>query len=418
MMEAYLVKSGLSLAMLYVIYLLITYNESNHQLNRFLGLAFVLFSAGWVFIPINELFMNYEPNETFNVLIKGAHDLQTNFPAAQSGETMPIYLIIYWIGVVFFALRSLTGAVALLYQYLKSAKYHRWGFTVVALNKDVSPFTFFNILFIGNQPLSDEKRDVMLVHEQIHRDQFHSLDTLILEALTIVFWFNPFIWLFRRGIKAEHEYQADAEVLKRGINKLDYQRLLFEAKTGVSIQLGNYLSNKTSLSKRFNQMTDKKINIRMSYTRVGVSLIIMATMLFVSACTEMSNQVDVQAEYEEGISAMYQSISNNIRYPKSARNENSVGQLYVSFTVNDKGEIEDIIPEKTDGYMLSEVVVVGYPPEGQAISTVQKPAETSEELKAEAIRTLELLGNFTPAQKDGKAVSSVLVLPIKFKLVD
>ena len=165
-------------------------------------------------------------------------------------------------------------------------------------------------------------------------------------------------------------------------------------------------------------MTDKKINIRMSYTRVGVSLIIMATMLFVSACTEMSNQVDVQAEYEEGISAMYQSISNNIRYPKSARNENSVGQLYVSFTVNDKGEIEDIIPEKTDGYTLSEVVVVGYPPEGQAISTVQKPAETSEELKAEAIRTLELLGNFTPAQKDGKAVSSVLVLPIKFKLVD
>ena len=227
MMEAYFLKSGLSLAMLYVVYLLITYNESNHQLNRFLGLTFVLFSAGWTFIPIDRLFLTYEPNETFSILIKGAHDFQTNFPTTQSGDAMPIYLIIYWIGVVFFALRSLTGAMALLYQYLKSTKYRRWGFTVVALNKDVSPFTFFNILFIGNQHLREENRDVMLVHEQVHRDQLHSLDTLLLEVMTIVFWFNPFVWLFRRDIKAEHEYQADAQVLKKGISRIDYQQLLF-----------------------------------------------------------------------------------------------------------------------------------------------------------------------------------------------
>ena len=415
-MEAYLLKSGLSLAMLYVVYLLITRNESNHQLNRFLGLTFILFSAGWIFIPIHGLFVNYQPNETFNVLIKSAQDIQTNFAPAQTGETMPIYLIIYWIGFGFFALRSLAGAVVLSYQYSKSAKYRRWGFTVVALDKDVSPFTFFNILFIGNQQLREENRDVMLVHEQVHRDQLHSLDTLLLEVMTIVFWFNPFIWLFRRDIKAEHEYQADAQVLKKGISKIDYQQLLFEAKTGVSIQLGNYLSNKTSLSRRFNQMTNKNINIKMSYIRVGVSLMTMALILTISSFSIIGNQVDKQAEYQEGMPALYKTIGDNIRYPKSAREENSAGQLYVSFTVNAQGQIEDIIPEKKDGFLLEGVVVVGYSPEGTTISTVQKPAEGSEELKAEAIRTVKLLGDFTPAQKDGKAVSSVLVLPIKFKL--
>ncbi len=418
MMEAYLLKSGLSLAMLYVVYLLITFNECNHQLNRFLGLTFVLFSAGWIFIPIDSLFVNYEPGETFNVLIRGANDIHTNFAPAYSGETMPLYLIIYWIGFGFFALRSLTGAMALLYQYLKSTKYRRWGFTVVSLDKDVSPFTFFNILFIGNQHLREDNRDVMLVHEQVHRDQLHSLDTLLLEVMTIVFWFNPFIWLFRRDIKAEHEYQADAQVLKKGISEVDYQHLLFETKTGVSIQLGNYLSNKTSLSKRFNQMTNKNINIKMSYIRVGVSLMAMATMLFVSACTEMSNQVDVQAEYEQGMPAMYKTIGDNIRYPKNAREENIAGQLYVSFTVNAQGQVVDIIPEKMDGHMLEGVVVIGYQPEGTTISAVQKPAESSEELKAEAIRTLKLLGDFKPALNDEKAVSSVLVLPIKFKLAE
>ena len=418
MMEAYLLKSSVAMALLYSLYWLIIKHESNHQLNRLLGLAFLLFSAGGLFIPLEDLFRSYTSTEAFTVLIKRAQDIQTNFVPTQTGETMPIYLIIYWIGMVFFTLRSLTGAMALLYQYLKSTKYHRWGFTVVALNKDVSPFTFFNILFIGNQHLRVENRDVMLVHEQVHRDQLHSLDTLLLEVMTIVFWFNPFVWLFRRDIKAEHEYQADAQVLKKGISKVDYQQLLFEAKTGVSIQLGNYLSNKTSLSKRFNQMTNKNINIKMSYIRVGVSLMTMALILTISSFSSIGNQVDNQAEYQQGMPALYKTIGDNIRYPKRAREENSVGQMYVSFTVNAQGQIEDIIPEKKDGYLLEGVVVVGYPPEGQAISTAEKPAEESEELKAEAIRTVKLLGDFTPAQKDGKAVSSVMVLPIKFKLVD
>ena len=119
-------------------------------------------------------------------------------------------------------------------------------------------------------------------------------------------------------------------------------------------------------------MTNKNINIKMSYIRVGVSLMTMATILFVSACTEMSKEVDVQAEYEQGMSAMYKTIGDNLRYPESSREENSVGQLYVSFTVNAQGQVVDIIPEKMDGHMLSEVVVVGYPPEGQAISTAEK----------------------------------------------
>ncbi|MEQ8881714.1 MAG: M56 family metallopeptidase [Cyclobacteriaceae bacterium] len=418
MMEAYLLKSSLAMAVLYLAYRLITHHEPNHQLNRFIGLAFVLFSSGFLFLPLEHLFGSYTTSETFTVLIQGANDIQTNFTPTNTGDSMPAYMIIYWIGLALFTLRSISGAATLIYHYFNSEKYHRWGFMVVALAKDVSPFTFFNILFIGNQRLKNENHDVMLVHEQVHRDQWHSLDTLILEVLTILFWFNPFVWLFRRNIKAEHEYQADAEVLKRGINKLDYQRLLFETKTGVSIQLGNYLSNKTSLSKRFNQMKNKNINVRMSFARVGVALMTMATMLFVSACTEMSNQVDVQPEYEEGMSVLYKTIGDNIRYPKSAREEHSVGLMYVSFTVNAQGEIEDIIPDKQDGYMLTEVVVVGYPPEGTATNVVAKSAEASEDIKAEAVRTVKLLGKFNPAQKDGKAVGSVLVLPIKFKLAD
>ncbi len=415
-MEAYLLKSSLAMAILFLIYRLIIHYEANHQLNRFIGLAFLFFSVGGLFIPIEGLFVNYQTNETFHVLIRGGNDIQTSLTPKNSGHAIPLHLIIYGIGLGFFTLRSLIGAATLIYHYFISEKYYRWGFTVVALAKDVSPFTFFSILFIGNQRLKNENHDVMLVHEQIHRDQLHSLDTLILEVLTILFWFNPFIWLFQRDIKAEHEFQADAQVLKKGIDKLDYQKLLFESRTGVSFQLGNYLSNQTSLSKRFNHMTNKNINIRMSFARVGLALSTMAFMLFISACSDMDNQVDVQPEYEQGMPALYKTIGDNIRYPTSARKANETGLIYVSFTVNAQGQVEDIIPEKTDGYMLTEVVVVGYPHEGTATNVVAKSAEASEDIKAEAVRTVKLLGKFNPAQKDGKAVGSVMVLPIMFKL--
>ncbi len=412
-MESYLLKSSLVMAILYLVYRLITHQEPNHQLNRFHGLAFLIFSVGFLLIPLEGLFISSETNEAIYVFIKGASDIQSNFNQVSSQDSIPIYLILYLIGFTFFSIRSIVGVGTLIYQFLKSSTYHRWGFTVVALQKDVSPFTFFNLLFIGKQRLEAGNLEVMLMHEQVHRDQFHSLDALFLEVLTLVFWFNPFIWLFQRDIKAEHEFQADAQVLEKGINKSDYQHFLFEARTGVSIQLGNYLSNKTSLSKRFNMMTNNKINIGMSYTRVGFSLFVMGFILFISACAVMDSQVDVPAEYEQGMSTMYKTMGQNLLYPKSAREEGSQGTVYVSFTVNENGDIADIVADKKNGYLLEAVVVVGY---GSTEGAKKVPTDINEDIKAEVVRSTGLLGKFIPAQKDGNPVSSVLVLPIKYKL--
>ncbi|XOV91243.1 MAG: M56 family metallopeptidase [Bacteroidota bacterium] len=418
-MEDYLFKSSLAIVLLYLVYQVIIRYEPNHQLNRIIGLACLLFSTGFLFIPVEGLFTSYEPNEAINVIVQGASDIQTKFINVSTPDSVPIYTIIYLLGVGLFAFRSLIGLGTLIFHYFNAKKYPQWGFTVVVLEKDVSPFTFFNLLFIGKQRLEGGNLDVMLVHEQVHRDQLHSLDALILEGLTIVFWFNPFIWLFQRDIKAEHEFLADAQVLKKGISKSDYQHFLFEARTGVSIQLGNYLSNKTSLSKRFNMMTYKKFNAKMSYARAGISLLMMAFILFISACAVMDSQVDVPAEYKEGLPALYKTVGDNIKYPKSARETNSSGKLYVSFTINSEGKIEDVVAEKRNGYMLDGVVVTAFAVLTEPVLSAG-PTDLNDDIKAEAVRTVKLLskGEFTPAQKDGHPVSSTLVLPITFKLAN
>jgi hypothetical protein len=413
-MEDYLLKSSISLTLLYLLFRIIIYYERNHQLNRFIGFACLLFSCCFMFIPVGSLIFSTDYATTIHIALQGSEEIEKVFQSSIPDSTANTYFIIYIIGVMLFSLRSIAGLATLISFYFTSERYHQWGFMVVCVNKKVSPFTFFNLLFVSGDHLNEDNIDALLVHEQFHRDQLHSVDSLILEVLTIVFWFNPVAWLFRRDIRAEHEYMADQQVIKKGFHMLDYQHLLFKARTGISMQLGNYLSNKTSLTKRFNMMTKRKINTKSSYFRALVFLPLMAFIVAFSSFTEISNssQVDKQAVYEQGMPTMYKTIGKNIKYPISARKGNSQGIVHVSFTVNSNGEVENIKTEQRAGYLLEEVVVIGYgrnPPS-------EKAREVNQDIKTEAARVIGLLEKFIPAQKDGEFVSSELTIPIQFKL--
>src|SRR5690606_39609713 len=52
----------------------------------------------------------------------------------------------------------------------------------------------------------------LFVHEKAHITQKHSLDILFIEALQILFWFNPLIYLYKKAMKLNHEFLADQKV--------------------------------------------------------------------------------------------------------------------------------------------------------------------------------------------------------------
>lgn len=387
-------------------------HERNHQLNRFLGLGCLIFSVVVPFIPLDNFFEATTYSNAVHSVIYSSYEGPGNITQTSLNNSISVVFVIYLIGVGVFSIRSFIGLATLIYYYTQPEKQHRWGFTVVTMENNISPFTFFNILFLKNQPLDDKNLDIMVLHEQFHRDQFHSVDTLIMELLTIIFWFNPAMWLFQRNIKAEHEYLADAHVLKKGINILEYQNLLFLSKTGISMQLVNYLKSKTSLTKRFKMMTNNQLNTKNSYVRLIAFLPAVTAIMFLSSFSEwqINQQPDVPAVYEEGMPAMYKTIANNIKYPKSARTENRSGVVYISFEVNENGDIENIVAKKKKGTLLEQVVVVGY------TNTSEVAKEVNNVLKSEGILAVKTLGKFIPAQKDGKPVRSVLTLPIEFKI--
>lgn len=283
MMENYLLKSSVSLIIFYILYKVILHHEVNSQIKRFMGLASIIFSCGFLLIPTTNFF----PSDSYPVAIQSALEssslIQKSFSQTLPEDSVSSFLMIYLIGVGLFSLRFISGVVSLSHLYLSSQKIIKWGFKVVVTQKKISPFTFFNLLFIHKEDFEKEDIEAMIIHEQVHRDQFHSADMLILQLFSIFYWFNPAIWFFRKDIRAEHEFLADKQVLKKGFDRLDYQDMLFEARTGFTFQSVNNLSSKTSLKQRFNMMEKTKINTKSSYIRAAIFIPLMAGAILISS---------------------------------------------------------------------------------------------------------------------------------------
>ncbi len=66
----------------------------------------------------------------------------------------------------------------------------------------------------------------VLQHEMIHSKQWHTFDILIIELLNCVFWFNPFVWLYKRQIRENHEFIADDQVIQSGVDITTYSNTI------------------------------------------------------------------------------------------------------------------------------------------------------------------------------------------------
>jgi len=335
MMESYLLKSSISLIIFYILYKLILHNEVNSQVKRFTGLACIVFSCGFLLTPT----MNFFPTESYPVVIQSAIEnsslLQKSFSQTPPKDSISTFLIIYLIGAGLFCLRFIAGILSLSHLYLTSEKINRWGFKVVISRKKISPFTLFNLLFIQKEDFEKEDIKALIIHEQVHRDQFHSVDTLVLQLFSILYWFNPVIWLFQKDIRAQHEFLADEQVLKKGFDRLDYQNMLFKARTGVSFQSVNYLSSKTSLKQRFNMMEKTKINTSSSYFRAAIFLPLMILAIVISSFSpalaqgsESSSTPTFKVYSDDG------EVDLNKGIPKTAK------RLFVAATSSQQGEAE------------------------------------------------------------------------------
>jgi|GEM_PF-3281698 len=133
---------------------------------------------------------------------------------------------------------------------LKNSKTH-----IVLVEGKTLPYSFFRYIFVNHSDYESGRIEKeLIIHEQTHCIQYHSIDILIIEFAKIIFWFNPFLWLFHKAIQLNHEYLADNKVLLT-CDLNDYKNTLLK------LVLRN---NSTYLASNFNYSLTKKRLIMMT----------------------------------------------------------------------------------------------------------------------------------------------------------
>ena len=77
-------------------------------------------------------------------------------------------------------------------------------------------FSLFNRIYLSTADRDETTLRQIVAHETAHIHFHHSRDIALICALQTLFWWNPFVWLWRRSLREVHEFQADDFVLNNG----------------------------------------------------------------------------------------------------------------------------------------------------------------------------------------------------------
>jgi len=233
----YLIKVSIITFFFYFFYILLLRNEVFFRFNRsyLLLSVFIAFLIPCLNIPLKTstgmtLVPQITPDYWFEEL-NYRFDSQ-DFTEYNHVEFKLLISLVYIIIANLFLLRACINFFRLYLVICKSKGIRAGGVVIKYSESHESPFSFFNYIIIHRGNSGRHNIRDILHHELVHVKQFHSADKLIMELFTILLWFNPFIYQYRKLITEVHEYLADRGAIA-GIRETgEYQSLLLNWVSG------------------------------------------------------------------------------------------------------------------------------------------------------------------------------------------
>ena len=406
----------MALALLYTCIIPLLEKETFHRLNRILILGCLIMSFA---IPLVHFTSGTNPTVDMvrqavqlpEVLINGDAKEQSVWSWAD------IMICIYIIGVVAIFTMTVVQTVRLTRQ-LRQCEHitDNRGNTIVLTDCATSPFCLFHYIVMSRDDYANN-RNYILTHEQEHIRLGHCIDLVILQVATIIQWFNPFVWLIGKNLKAIHEFEVDEAVLNKGIDATQYQQFLVIKAVGNRLQPFANNLNKESLKRRIIMMNQKKSNrwmmlkalfiipvatlaVSVFASNTGVSTVTReadrtanalptTNMQTQQSATKAYEVVEVMPKFKGGESAMMEFLMMNMKYPQAAVKAKQQGRAIVGFVVRKDGTVSDVHITKSAGHAV---------------------------LDEEAMRVVKSMPAWEPGKQKGKPVNVKYNVPITFRL--
>ncbi len=414
MILPYIIKSAMALALLYTCIIPLLEKETFHRLNRILILGCLIMSFA---IPLVHFTGGTNPTVDMvrqavqlpEVLINGDAKEQSVWSWAD------IMTCIYIIGVVAIFTMTVVQTASLILR-LRQCEHitDNRGNTIVLTDCATSPFCLFHYIVMSRDDYANN-RSYILTHEQEHIRLGHSIDLVVLQAATIIQWFNPFVWLIGKNLKAIHEFEVDEAVLNKGIDATQYQKFLVIKAVGNRLQPFANNLNKESLKRRIIMMNQKKSNRWMMLKALFIIPVATLAVSVFANGTDVSNMakettptaaalsttnmqtqksdkkifrvVEEMPKFKGGDAKLMELLMMNMKYPESAIKAKQQGRAIVGFVVRKDGTVSDVYIEKSTGYDV---------------------------LDNEAMRVVKSMPAWEPGKQKGKPVNVKYFVPITF----
>jgi len=411
----YLMLVNIYLLLFYAFYVLLLSKETFFQLNRIYLVATALLSF---FIPLiqSDWVKNLFITQKVQYTIYSSPVMIYQFKPIQDTQvTMgQVLMMIYLAGIIFLTTRFIWQMIVLK--------------RIINQPDSSAAYSFFKKIRLSDNVANNE---VIAAHEHVHANQWHSADVLLIEAVMIINWFNPVVYLYRFAIKHIHEFIADRQALKTGTNKADYALLLLsQTFNAPAHQLVNPFFNKSLLKQRI-MMLQKNNSQKAALVKYGLSAPLFILMLILSSATinnskainylnkkteqvfsasatgkasgsviaidtvkknneKIFYEVEKVPEFPGGLRAFGEFLGKNIKYPAEARKKAIQGRVIISFVVEKNGSLTNIHVIRAIGGGCDE----------------------------ESVRVLKLSPNWEPGIQNGKKVRVSYSVPIAFTLED
>lgn len=410
----YLLKVNIALILFYIFYKLFLSSDTFFAWRRVALISFIAVSFILPLLKVEDWFMLQAPVVGLsmfyaNVIIPAININQVTESISWQTVIMNWGVVIYYIIVIFLVGRFVIQLSSMFLLARKSEKCIINNVQVYKLQKDIAPFSFFKMIFINPESHSEEDLAEILTHEQVHANQYHSIDVILSELACIVFWYNPFVWFLKGEIRNNLEFLADNEVLHEGFDTKKYQyHLLGLTYKPAAVNLYNNF-NVLHLKKRI-RMMNKERTKRIGKVKYLLLLPMVAVMIVcanldavainksISSKSEKNNVTDTESkvhkvvevmpEFPGGMDAFSKWLSANLTYPVQALEKGIDGVVVARFVV------------KADG----------------SIGTIELLKKVHPLLDAEAERVLKTLPKFKPGMSGGKAVDVYFTIPLTFAL--
>lgn len=307
----YLVKSALALAVFYFFYWIFLRRDTHFMLNRLVLVASLILSLLLPFITLN-LTATEPVIPALNISFDTQAPINTLTPVKVNSTRFSVWFIItviYLTGAALVLIRLLYQAIYMQALSRLSITEKLSDFTLVHMNKDIVPFSYFNKIFIPVSLKGHVNLTSIIDHEKSHLKQYHFIDLFIVEFITVVQWFNPFAWFYEHSVKEIHEYLADRAVLDKGYRKGEYQALLVNQAMGGPVFTISNQFNKSLIKKRIVMMTKMK-SPRLAQLKSFMLLPIIALLLMAYARPGDAIQLLAATENDNSISRTHNAESN------------------------------------------------------------------------------------------------------------